>query len=463
MCRLFALTFTDLLEYKASWTDRLFLVSQTDEGQNDGWGITDGNELAKTQLMYSACTPLWMHTLAPTAPWMGHVRKASAGTGRTLLEAHPYQFDVHGASLYCAHNGKIDGTVWNNGTGIPNTDSYRAFLALSNMMNKNHHEALTTHLLSEWLKEFTDTSQLAMLFHYHNQIVALRKDRSLHHMRIGNGYAVHTSKDVLEIFKRYIKIVNNVDSGDIVEIPTNSMTVFEAGSDSIVQIAVDIQMRTYWKGNTVKNEVSPAGITNTVTTPKTLPPATDGGAKTFSTSVTRPKKEKNAQNTETDEPTRLDLMSEIVNYLSPLRQGLVWFWTMRSLGYTTDAVTAISTQDLKLWRDMLPRYTCVKSSSGEIIERPYTTRAYMLINQWNHVVARGKDLILHDSWLGDNMFWMLPRYLDIPNDGEAQALLASDLARYIAENDLYACWSLGADIFQQVLKEDHNIDITKLQ
>src|SRR6185369_9219604 len=155
MCRLLGMTFTDpdLQPRKAEMLDRLMLVSQTDEGQNDGWGVTDGIAVIKSEKMYSASTPLWRRELDPAEPWLAHVRKASAGMGRTALESHPYEFEVNGVPLFAAHNGMINGTVWKTGTDIPNTDSYRAFTVLTQIMEGTQQFDLTAALFAEWMTE----------------------------------------------------------------------------------------------------------------------------------------------------------------------------------------------------------------------------------------------------------------------------------------------------------------------
>lgn len=470
MCRLCGFTFTnpELIHNKARWLDRLMLVSQTDENQNDGWGITDGVGLWRSEHMYSACVPKWDKEIDPTKAWMAHIRKASAGTGHTLLEAHPYKFTINGNDLYCAHNGQINGTTYKSGVEIPNTDSYRAFLLLTQIMETEQRAVLTSDLFSKWMEDFIDTSQLAMLFHHGGHVVALRKDRPLHCASLGNGYVIHTSKVVLEVFKRYLRDMDDVETGDIVEIPVNNMAVFPAGENTAYKTPVDFKMRTYtWGGNNQKNAQSPASNTQAI-----IPIAGDraGGADTingttntgtmdqsqmrFSVSVTRPKVRKDAARSEDteDESNRLSVWREILDDLAPLRSSLVWLWAAYTFGYPVNEghPSLLPVEELMLWRRMLPRFAPKQDS---LKPRAFTDRQYQLINQWNHLIKKGKDSVFHNRWLGEHMFWMLPRYLELPNDQDAVKLLVSDVARYVVANKLDSLWSLSPQLLWEAVME----------
>lgn len=204
MCRLLALTATDIdAPMRKLFFSQLMLISNAD-GQRDGAGVTDGHSLYKSHYPYLVIGSEWIDKLnAENTIWMGHVRSASGGTDITPYAAHPFRFVLNdNSAIYAAHNGFIRDMPKSEGTE-PRSDSYQAFKYLSALLNEQQY-ALTWDNINAWLALFGTNSEWAHMLHYQNKLFVLRGNRTMFYMRFGNGFVFNTSNTVLLHFKEWI-------------------------------------------------------------------------------------------------------------------------------------------------------------------------------------------------------------------------------------------------------------------
>lgn len=519
MCRLMALTFTDrrLQRFKADILDRMLLMSQTDDNQSDGWGITDGQHLVKSQAMYSVSLPNWKTSFDPSLAWLAHIRKASSATGRTINESHPYYFEMaDGTGLYAAHNGFIHGTNWNidRQAGVksaPNTDSWRAFcqlwLDMLEMEQVDGFADIIPNLIENWTPNFEDNSQFAMLFHWRGNVIALRHDRPLHCMRVGNGHIVHTSVEFLRILRENLKWQYNLDPEEPKYIDKDNMVIFQPGHGDITVHKLDLKFKprtTYvytapaaaWQGHGGPH----AGNAQTANTTEAANPSASSNANVnekngsvgskdiYSRPVTRPRPRAPITNKEADTqqqrpvlylpdgshtsvkppveksrkddmlPSKVALWRAMLKDFIPLRNNLCTFWAITSLGYRNvlpgGFLPTASLADLRMFQSMVCKLPI------------FTERQNILINAWNHLVKRGVDRELHELWCDSAFFWMNPRYNRVGDEHlQAVSRFQSDLIGFVFHLDIDPTLYLRLDRekLEQILDTASSIRITNLQ
>lgn len=243
MCRLTAITATDIPpQVKAFMLNDLMLRGNADDAQHDGWGIATEHEiLRKSALSYWSSSPdSWMPRAEQLSSLViGHVRKASLNTHRTLLESHPYEFEVEGGSrLTIAHNGLILGFpyIYNTGTAAePNTDTFRAAKVLAETLQHlsavNPNQGVDKEVVESWASQFTTGSAYVFMIMYRGRLVVVRgpATRTMHLAQLGNGYVLHTSKEAIAAFGG-LAATYGYPIGEIYAMKEHTVLTFSPGS-----------------------------------------------------------------------------------------------------------------------------------------------------------------------------------------------------------------------------------------
>ena len=232
MCRLSGFTARDLdPAMKRLFWHQLMLVSNA-EGQFDGTGMTDGELLLKCELPFSNFGADWVSQLRHDAIWVGHVRSASPNTAHTVLEAHPFVFDVGDTRLFAAHNGGIKGMPAAS-VGEPKVDSYQAFKLLIALLQEQRD--FTPELINTWVSKFGVGSEWAFMFHYQDKLTIVRGVRPMCYMEFNDGIMFNTSYNVLLHMKEWVRLYwgKNYRIGKITEIADYQMTTLAIGSHAI--------------------------------------------------------------------------------------------------------------------------------------------------------------------------------------------------------------------------------------
>lgn len=410
MCRLSAITAQ--FPQRIDTLDRMMLVAQTDENQSDGCGISDGRVVYKSVLAYSS-TVLGLFSseeyFQETDILMGHVRKASTYTGRTRDESHPYTFTTkHGKVLVAAHNGYVIGSGVHV-KGNPDTDSWRAFNRLVNILNETETGELTSGVVEEWLKEYDRKSTIAFLIHYDNSLYAFRHNKPLHAMAVGNGYVINTSKNVLHVINAWLRARHGVIPEDIFEIPEDALLRFYHNDQVIEKTDLDVKYYTAFAQPATAIQVS-SKSSETATAQTGTAPETTGSSPPLSTAL--------AVITPMDVidlrklTPRSMLMKTAAN---PMRGTLFLYWLQTSMNISSEPdmasiVCSISDDDLNLFLAQIGSWS---------------SRQKRLINIWNRLVERGKDIKTHDEIFGPSWFWLDPFFiaLDITDEVAEKRLI----------------------------------------
>lgn len=227
MCRLFAITASDITpNSKVDIIDRSMLLLST-EFQKDGWGISDGLQVWKTASPYSDDFS-WMNEIDLTSRIIiGHLRSASYGTNKTKLENHPFIFDdTHQKCkpFIAMHNGKFDGLTIPRFANEPVSDSYCAFKKLAS------HPIIHSVSISNWLSEFEANSTFAFMILQNNRLFVARDDTcKLFYATIGNGLMIMTSFSAFEQTKAYALVRHKIKIGPIHSIPSGRLYMIDYG------------------------------------------------------------------------------------------------------------------------------------------------------------------------------------------------------------------------------------------
>jgi len=242
MCRLTAITATDLpLGSKRQIFTQMMLRANA-EGQHDGWGVTDGTVIYKDAKDFYLSSLKWYNKLSERDIFVGHVRAASTGTARTAAESHPFSFinDDKTNRLVGAHNGFIDDSYkgYEYKASNPVSDSFRAFWRLCSVMAKGHSTVedmlLNKSVLEEWMSVYGKTSAYAfMLFDRDvSRLHIFRNDqRALYMCQAGNGVIINTSPDVVNGVAEYAYQAFGIQTSHTILLDPNMYYVFEVGKD----------------------------------------------------------------------------------------------------------------------------------------------------------------------------------------------------------------------------------------
>lgn len=211
----------------------LMLYGSAEPYQVDGWGITDGSKYIKSE------DPYYQGGVVPkdfiTAPLLGHVRAASLDTEISKNAAHPYWFAIGsgespGANFWFGvHNGNFD-EVSRFGVKGPNTDSYRAFSALSALLRRDGikkdgiYDALSHGLFAEWMSYYREGSSIAIALHVGDSIIFFRNVYKPLYVSFGDDMQlVHTSLNAIEGTIKYARRYLDMQFSDPELLPSHSL------------------------------------------------------------------------------------------------------------------------------------------------------------------------------------------------------------------------------------------------
>lgn len=442
MCRLCAITTTQLvdgggalIDIKAQLMHECMMRSSHEEGgQKDGWGVTDMLMTWKNTSWYFEDTPTWLNDISTDDIIMSHLRKASAGTGRTVRDNHPYEFDVNGEQLTALHNGFFDGAGWTNWSAdTPNTDSYRALNALVGLLQESDNGDITPEMISEWLSVYTDASHYALMIHWRGVLHIMRGNtRTLHALQLGNGYLVHTSLQVLDQMRQYVRVLYGIDTPASVIVPVNTLVKLKPGSILVSSAPLNIRhvptqsYQTRWDTNVhpKANVIVPAsnqgsdisGADNSIIVAPSVTPRlarTDAGLEHLMTRPLQPP----ATFTLRERRRRWSL---IAGELSPLRKELSTFWAASALGYVSETTHEPLTHTFRVYAterefDLIQAIFLPRTVDGGFI-KPFAPVAMTMINWWNHLVVPEYDADVHLTLFGTQFFWLNTYYTRMRDD-----------------------------------------------
>jgi len=212
----------------------------SDNYQKSGWGVSDGEQIIKNGKPYSSGGWQGVSRLNPDNVWIGHVRAASPNTAISNKEAHPFAL---ANGFVGVHNGFFDGTDKSEFKARePDSDSYRAFASLSYLMQANTDNIISI-VESQWLPRFYQGSKFVVGIANARIINFFRhdEDRTLFYARVGNGFLICTTLDMIE-FVRDRAVRYNIVVGQTREINTYSAYVFLAGSSLVQNQELDYQL-----------------------------------------------------------------------------------------------------------------------------------------------------------------------------------------------------------------------------
>lgn len=403
MCRLTAITGSDPM--RLHYLDRLLLMAELDGGQNDGFGITDGTFLYKTECKYSETIPGWI-TLPEfqNAPFiLSHVRKASAYTGKGKAESHPYEFTVRGMPFMCAHNGYIYGTGTHRfQSDDPDTDSWRAFNALAALVEQEGE--ITPDVIHNWLLPYNESSLIGIMILWNRQLYIFRHNKPLHYMPFSDGYIIHTSDEVLKRFQRYLLSAHGIPPTEMQEVPENNLMCITENDIHMKPVDVKLKEYNYHK----QADIIPVNTTATqraspiTTTPPLLvaPLASD------------PK-----------------LWKTAIQQVNPLRIPLFLYWLKEALGYDVQGLSirelaiSVDAENLEFFMAMIGKLTA---------------RQRQLINAWNNIIKKGYDIEVHNSLFMKSWFWLDPLLLDTTiSDEEALEYFRAEICIGIVQYSFF--------------------------
>lgn len=410
MCRHLLITTTALPGVNDPWKFKQIkfdvlhmgmLLGNLDEAQDSGWGLSDGNMYTKAGGPYWIGQDMeWVEELDPTRMLLGHVRKASPGTDRdTALAAHPYAFRILGGErermLTVAHNGFLTGTgahVYNSNT--PNTDSYRAFAILANMVTER--QDLTPEIIQEWLGNFYDDSQYAFTFYLDDTLWALRGNRLLYSCTFGDGYIVHTSKAVLVSLGFYVKRAWGFQLGEIAEITPDTLVKFSPGSHTLDYFTVKPKFKTrvyttaanesYFRRETATTPPRQTGVNPTV------PAAGATGVVVANPVAGNHENDNSTSASELVDAARTaqGALNMLLAKAAPMRAAIMKWWIAASLDYTDNhgVPDHIVINNLPLHEFKQFIMMAAPVGAGTLI----THRQKALIQAWNESINDARDL-----------------------------------------------------------------------
>lgn len=429
MCRLCGITASKIVHpdvdpiVKMDLMHELMLRSVGDEGgQHDGWGVTDGVGVWKSAERYATSAPLWKTRVNTDNFLLSHIRRASVGTGMTVQESHPYVFNIGGHELIGVHNGFIDGAPW----GIPwsreqpNTDSWKAYSQLADLLRQDQPEELTADLFNEWLHPYTTASHYAFMMLWRGSLYALRgSTRTLHFAEIGDGFIIHTTQPAVDFARRYLDELYGVTASVTWKMNDNTCIRFKLGETDYT--AFDI------KPNHVAKYVTPV-YSHQPKTEAAKPSENQSGTGDTANgtevivapSVTRPRIKASSPAAPTDDATKTlrekrDLWKSIAGSLSPMRANLLRYWLSQVFdiadgnGHATkNLLLYCSYKDLQIVEAVL---TPIDPEGNKLVPFVQTTR--MMLNHWNHIVNPEFDVEAHELLFGSQFFWLDRRWTHI--------------------------------------------------
>lgn len=243
MCRMIALTATLPDNMIVPLMDRAMLLMGA-EYQRDGWGISFNGDIWKGAGPYGAHSA-WMKRTAPGHLMIGHVRNASIGTSITTAEAQPFRFP----SFIGTHNGYFED--WRKSlAGYPNSDSFRGFSYLDDMIIEQNIPAdqpLTPELINDWItnKFYRNTTFACFILRQDRLYVFRNRERDMFCSRVGRGYLLCTSVNVLYMLTKFMKDCFDLDVGKPKPILTEMLYEFRLDRRVKGQ-PLDYKFHSYW-------------------------------------------------------------------------------------------------------------------------------------------------------------------------------------------------------------------------
>jgi hypothetical protein len=479
VCRLCLASFTNAPPgVKADIVHEILMrAANGDGGQRDGYGVSDMHGTVHSANWYYECIPTWKKQLDDSAWIMAHLRKASAGTQRTINEAHPYTFKTKFGTLHAAHNGYFAGTKYLNwSSGQPGTDSFRALSDLARLIDQQESNIITADLVNEWLSLYADDSHYAVMLHLGAHSYVLRgKTRPMAALRVGNGYIFHTDYAVLRQMEQYIPAMHDLEVPDrTITLGDNMLVRVSLGRDKVILSELHPQHTKPTYGTTTWH-TDPKQSAATAVNQNVDDTRRGAGSYIVADTVTPPRPQKglpvpaptalaalvrSTQNNirESTLSERRSLWTAIVGKLSPMRRELALLWVSSILGYTAED------EESPLLRNFLQHATVTEFAAVETVlfpinaegkwTKPFTPIAHMQLNWWNHVVKDGTDAALHIKLLGNNWFWLDPLFVRIRSEDSKEQYAA------------FLAWqSYMLQMFSNMTKaEKHRfLDVEKLQ
>lgn len=412
MCRLCAVTATDLPTLDL--IDRFMLLNQLDEGQFDGCGISNGDVITKSALPY--CATMLAHfndDFAMNNGIIAHVRKASPQTGRTRDESHPWEFDIAGKKLIAAHNGYFMGTGW-SAAGEPNSDSWRAFKKLAELLNATDDKIISKSVFEEWLANYEELSTIGLLLMYDGEIYVYRHSKPLFISEFGNGYVINTGAKPLVMMAEYIRqrFWGEASMIDPVAIPENTLLRMKPAEKDIHITELNV----VWKPKPVYHKSETTAITpmSDYRDKRVNTAAIQNDAQTQTTMI----------NALTDDARIQDVVMKIKATANPMRSSLWLGWLQASYGITIP-------------KDILALYASTSEDDFNLFKESvgkWTKRQSRLIQAWNKLVPKTSDKMLdielHLESFGCDWFWMDDFFLnEAITDDQAVQLLEAEICR----------------------------------
>lgn len=431
MCRLCAMTSSAAVsaELKLNVMHEIMLRTSRDEGgQNDGWGVTDGRNIWKSPIPYFEDVPTWIHKAETDRFLISHVRRASTNTQRTVLENHPYAFDINGEALIAAHNGWMEAATWKDWrAGSPQTDSWRALNDLANFLREG--EEPSPELFNKWLSMYSTGSHYAFLLLWRNELLAIRGNtRTLHLLPVADGYLLHTSLPALQFANKYLNQMYDLPLSTPLRMLDNTYLKFRYGDPNYESYALDPKhpvAKSVHQGYTWND---PKKVEASEVVPVGEKRGDDEGV--YAPSVTSPrvshrKKIVDPEQLKDTQPLALlpgtdaalkrkkEKWSQLAGKLSPMRASLSRFWVSHILGFVDDKgepseelLQKCTITDLEVLEEILfPR-----EKEGTKI---FSDAACIMLNWWNHCVIPTWDVRAHSYLFGTEFFWINPKYIEV--------------------------------------------------
>jgi len=253
MCRLCAVLGSIPLGTKTAIMDYAMILGAS-ENNVHGYGAWTSDLINKCSGSYleSNLESFWdvfVEGSRDTYSLCSHVRSASYNTGKTVLEAHPYQFKSDLGGLVMAHNGTFYGTkATDRATDVPDTDSYRAFQDLFALLSQRSE--INSDVFQEWLGRYTTGSTFSTLItdQVSGDVWALRgPEKPLNILPIGDdGWFINTSTKIVTRVSQLLQMHYGISCGAMIELGVGDVLRFRPGQAEPDSYRVDIILNPYY-------------------------------------------------------------------------------------------------------------------------------------------------------------------------------------------------------------------------
>jgi len=203
MCRLAAITNGGMNPDLRRMFAALMLTGAETEGNNDGYGISDGNMVWKTSRTVDDTGYNPLSRLDHNSSWLLHTRAASRGLRNDdHVDNHPYiMTDSNGHWMFVgAHNGFVRSDHFTHDTLLdtePKTDSYQAMLLLRYIMLHSGSPIITDSIIHTWINQFESTSEFSFMLQDRRGLIVIRGNRPMYRVNINGTWLFNTSANIL--------------------------------------------------------------------------------------------------------------------------------------------------------------------------------------------------------------------------------------------------------------------------